>query len=313
MYFCYLDESGTPEIGAQTSHFVLLGVAIPATAWRDKDLRIDRIKAKYGIKNAELHTGYLARHFPEQNKIPDFSTLDLVKRRLAVQAVREQELIKAAALKSTDKVKALKKLYAKTSDYVHLDQDQREQLLREVADEVGSWTDVRLFADALDKTKVAPNTAVFDFAFEQVVARFHTFLVNREAIRQRYYATHNSARSQGADNFGLLIEDNNETHSKRLTEMMRRFHSGGTWWMHITRIIETPLFVDSSLTSMVQVADLCAYATRRFFENQETDLFDRIFPRFDRSRSKVVGIRHYTGANHCACKVCEAHGRRPKS
>lgn len=141
MYFCYLDESGTPEVGAQTSHFVLLGVAIPATAWRDKDLRIDRIKAKYGIKNAELHTGYLARHFPEQKRISDFSTLDIVKRRLAVQAEREQELIKAAALKSTDKVKALKKLYAKTSDYVHLDQKQREQLLREVADEVGSWTD----------------------------------------------------------------------------------------------------------------------------------------------------------------------------
>jgi hypothetical protein len=310
MYFCYLDESGTPELGAQTSHFVLLGVAIPATAWYDKDARVDRIKAKYGIKNAELHTGYIARNLPEQNKIPDFAKMDAVKRRLAVQSVRDQELIKAAALRSTDKVKALKKLYAKTRDYIHLDQAQRTQLLREVADEVGNWTDIRLFADALDKTKVAPNTVVFDFAFEQVVARFHTFLVTRESIRQKYLATHASNRTKGADNYGLLIEDNNETHSKRLTEMMRRFHSGGTWWTHIHRIIETPLFVDSSLTSMVQVADLCAYATRRFFENGETDLFDRIFSRFDRRGSKVVGIRHYTGANPCTCKVCLAHGRR---
>jgi hypothetical protein len=27
MYFCYIDESGTPHLGAETSHFVLLGLA----------------------------------------------------------------------------------------------------------------------------------------------------------------------------------------------------------------------------------------------------------------------------------------------
>ena len=30
MYICYLDESGTPEPGASTDHFVLLGLAVPA-------------------------------------------------------------------------------------------------------------------------------------------------------------------------------------------------------------------------------------------------------------------------------------------
>ena len=32
VYFCYLDESRTPQLGAQTSHFILPGIAIPAAA-----------------------------------------------------------------------------------------------------------------------------------------------------------------------------------------------------------------------------------------------------------------------------------------
>ena len=54
------------------------------------------------------------------------------------------------------------------------------------------------------------------------------------------------------------------------------------------------------LTSMVQMADLCAYATRRFFENGELDLFDRIFGRFDQARGRMVGIRHYVGGKACS-------------
>jgi hypothetical protein len=57
----------------------------------------------------------------------------------------------------------------------------------------------------------------------------------------------------------------------------------------------------------VQVADLCAYATRRYFENDERDLFDRIYSRFDRAGSAVVGIRHFAPES-CPCRVCKDHG-----
>jgi len=79
-------------------------------------------------------------------------------------------------------------------------------------------------------------------------------------------------------------------------------------WTQQTRIIETPLFVDSRLTGMIQMADVCAYATRRFFEYNETDLFNRICHRFDRiPAGSVVGIRHYTGVFNCKCRVCLDH------
>lgn len=42
--------------------------------------------------------------------------------------------------------------------------------------------------------------------------------------------------------------------------LMKRFHNNGTLWAKVKNIIETPLFVDSELASMVQIADLCSYS-----------------------------------------------------
>ncbi len=304
MYFCYLDESGTPQLGAQTTHFVLLGLAIPAATWHIKDRCANVIKERYGLKDVEIHTGYIARRFPEQEHIPKFEEMDSIQRRAAMEIARKNSLIKAAALKTDTQLKALKKLYKKSAQYVHLTHAQRTQLLRELADEIGSWHDARLFAEAVNKAAMPPGANIFEKAFEQLVTRFHTFLTKREDQRVNRGGT---TSAQSLDNCGLLIEDNNETVAKNITALMRRFHAQGTLWATVERIIETPLFVDSSLTSMVQMADLCAYATRRFFENAEEDLFDRIFGRFDQARGKAVGIRHYVGAQPCWCKVCVAH------
>ncbi|HZL17552.1 MAG TPA: DUF3800 domain-containing protein [Polyangia bacterium] len=107
----------------------------------------------------------------------------------------------------------------------------------------------------------------------------------------------------------MLVHDQNQTASKNLTALMRSFHSQGTTYSKIPLIIETPLFVDSELTSMVQAADLVGYALRRFIENKETDLFERIYPRFDRRGQTLVGLRHYTGKSPCSCRICIDHQR----
>lgn len=76
--------------------------------------------------------------------------------------------------------------------------------------------------------------------------------------------------------------------------------------------METPLFVDSTLTSMIQMADVCSYALRRYLENGETVLFDEVFKRADRRGEKAVGVRHFTKAT-CTCKICQAHKFPPSS
>lgn len=295
MFLCYLDESGVPEVGAGTSHFVLLGFSIQATYWRGQDGQISEAKQRYGLENCEIHTGWMTRRYWEQERIPGFSGMDWPARRRAVEQERQASLLRIAALKGHSAVTEIRKNHRKTQPYTHLTRDERQELLRELADIIGDWGACRLFAEAIDKTTFggqAPRNPPLEEAFAQVVSRFHRFLETR-----------------GRDAVGLIIHDNNPTASLRLTELMRVFHQRRTMFTQIPQIVETPFFVDRRLTSTVQLADLCAYATRRFFENGETDLFDRIYPRFDRSGQRLVGMRHYTGQATCDCKVCVDRGR----
>ncbi len=297
MYICYLDESGTDLVGSGTSHFVYLGLAIPAVTWKARDHDISQILSRYGLAGKEIHAGWISRRFVEQEKIPGFRAMDWPARQAACVKERNAWLIRTAALKPKSQLENLKKTLRKTQDYVHFIHTERTALLRELADMVGSWDDARLFAEACDKTTFGsspPPKPPYEEAFTQLVSRFQAFLVNK-------------GRYENQDIFGLLVHDNNQTVSLKLTDMMRRFHEAGTLWRQVTRIVETPMFVDSRLTAMVQIADLCAYATRRFFENHETDLFDRIYPRFDRTGRRVVGIRHYRHHAACSCRVCQDH------
>ncbi len=137
------------------------------------------------------------------------------------------------------------------------------------------------------------SKSIGEQSFEQIVSRFEQYLQL-------------TGKNSPAPSYGLLIHDNNETVAKKHTELMKRFHQDGTLWVNVKNIIETPLFVDSQLTSMVQIADLCGYALRRYLENKEEDLFDLVFQRADRKDGVVVGVRHFTNLN-CSCKICGAH------
>ena len=151
-------------------------------------------------------------------------------------------------------------------------------------------------AECIDKIYFDPNRSsntVDEQAFEQVVSRYEQYLQITGGIESQ-------------PNFGLLIHDNNETVAKKHTELMKKYHREGTLWTQLENIIETPLFVDSQLTSMVQIADLCGYALRRYLENNENELFDLIYERADRKDGVVVGVRHFTEKN-CMCKICLSH------
>lgn len=289
MYLCYLDESGTPDPGANTDHFIFIGLAIPADTWKAKDLEVLAIKQRYGLGAEEIHTAWMMRDYPEQKRVPDFEGLDAGMRRKAVLGLRSLNLGRS---RSSNQTRSLQANYKKTAAYVHLTRDERRRCVHELAMLCGGWEDARLFAEAKDKT-LAPELPAecFERAFEQVVTRFNTYL------------------EKSGDSIGLLIQDNNSTISSRFTDLMRKYYLQGTTWRPITRIVETPLFVDSQLTSMVQIVDIAAYATRRFFEKKEEPLFEFFYPRFNRDAEKLVGLRHFTGATGCACRVCKDHGR----
>lgn len=302
MYLCYIDESGTPQIPGNTSHFVLAGLSLPISYWQSSDRDISLILSKYGLENEEFHTAWIMRNYLEQSKITDFEKLDWAARRSAVQQYRTRELLRLQAI-GRNPYQQAKKNYDQTKAYVHLTRAERVAAVREVAEMIGgSWGHARLFAECVDKVHFDPTRArstVDEQAFEQVVSRFQHYLTHTAT-------TISPESTMVIRDYGVLIHDNNESVAKRHTELMRHFHRSGTLWTTIDNIIETPLFVDSSLTRMVQMADLCAYSLRRYCEHKETDLFRRIFQRADRFLGKTVGVRHYTG-HSCSCEICGAH------
>jgi hypothetical protein len=296
MFLCYIDESGTTS-GGNTSHYVLAGLSIPIEKWKLCEAKIQRIKIRYGLRHAEIHTGWLLWPYLEQSKITGFLGMDYQTRRHEVEKYRRIELLRLNTPKTQKTYHKTKKNYKQTEEYIHLTYDERKNFVMEIASLIGTWAFARLFAECIDKIHFNPAIAkspVDEQAFEQVVSRFEQYL-------QIY-----SKKPGGAKQYGLLIHDNNPTVCKRHTELMKEFHSAGTFWTKVENIVETPFFVDSRLTGLIQLADVCSYAIRRYIEKGEAALFNEIFKVADKKGGKVVGIRHFTSLT-CSCLICQAH------
>ena len=257
------------------------------------------VLAKYGLVEAEFHTAWVLRKYFEQSKISGFEGMTYAQRRVAVGKERTAQLIALQRSQSSKAYRQAKKNYKHTEPYIHLSYAERVQLARDVADKIASWDFARIFAECIDKVYFDPSSkrSISEQALEQVASRFD------------YYLNH-IPKTGGQKNLGLLIHDNNQTVAEKHTKLVREFHRDGTLWRDATNIIDTPLFVDSSLTRMVQVADLCSYAFRRYVENGERDLFERIYVRADRMKAggNVVGVRHFAERTICKCIICETHG-----
>ena len=301
MYLCYLDESGTTGTGTgETSHFVLAGLSIPIWHWRDADREVSRVLGAYGLADAELHTAWMLRKYLEQSRIPGFEQLGAAERRTEVQRRRSSELTRLSGQANDVRRRRARKNFRNTEAYVHLTWEERRRAVLDVAEILSNWGFARLFAECVDKSYFDPmrhQRSVSEQAFEQVVSRFERFLQNQSPRHEAGQRSH-----------GLVVHDNNETVARRHTHMMRSFHTAGTLWTSVDCIIETPMFVDSKLTRMVQIADLCAYALRRYVENGETELFQPVFERADRIGDVAVGVRHFSPSS-CDCAICLAHQR----
>src|SRR6266542_3620257 len=159
VHLCYLDESGTPELSGNTSHFVLLALAIPANQWLPKDDAIAATKTRYDLQAAEIHTGWMTRRYAEQEKVPDFEAMDRATRRREATKQRQAMLLHTAATKPARRLQELKKAMRKTDPYIHLTLGERLAVLRDLSDALAGWQDAVLFADAIDKRSqtLGPN------------------------------------------------------------------------------------------------------------------------------------------------------------
>ena len=298
----YLDESGVPNLHeTQTTHFALAGIAIPARTWAQKRDQMKQLVGRYGISQAEIHVAWLLGSYPEQRRVPAFESQAWPARRLEVEKVRRAVLaaIKAAGRKPS---KALRKKHRATAPYIHLTLPERQQLVADIADLVAGWDDAVLFGEVADKRvpqlKVDGSAYEQDeAAYEQVVTRFEAWLARSEAE-------------------GVVAYDLNEAIVERFISLTARFQDVGGMWRRLDHIAGHPFFVGSHTSEMIQIADVIAYALRRCAEKGEDALLERLLPRFDWLDGDLVGLRHFRGAQVCACLICRQprrprRGRRP--
>lgn len=308
MFLCYLGESGTSEVPGTTASYVLAGLAIPMEHWKECDIGIEKIRRKYGLEHSEIQPAWVLRSCLEQSRVPDFKSLNYFDRRQAVEQLRKAELARLQELARTNPkaYQQTKKNHRLTAPYIHLACDERAALLWEIAECIASWKFARLFAACINKAShpVANDPRFFSMqrevdeqAFEQVAACFEAYLSKASAAEKRNHC-------------GLFVHDHNDTETKKRMELMQKFHHRGTTWTNLAHVVETPLFVNRQLTGLVQAADLCGYALRRYLENDEEELFDIVFQRADRRDGNVTGVRHFTGRG-CECKICLAQNARP--
>jgi hypothetical protein len=102
---------------------------------------------------------------------------------------------------------------------------------------------------------------------------------------------------------GLLIID--RAHEEHYRRFISEFQKSGTQYGYLGNIIDIPYFAGLPHTRMLQMADLCAYATYRRYENGDHSLFDVIVDKFDhRIPKKPDGLKHFTTDKRCSCEAC---------
>ncbi|MDI3283168.1 DUF3800 domain-containing protein [Polyangium sp. 15x6] len=232
----------------------------------------------------------------EQDEIPGFEALSHQQRRDEVNRLRREKLKKYT---DANKRRSKEAHFRRTDPFVHLSRRERSQLLEDALDMVGKAR-VKLFSEAIRKAD-APGDVVTQ-AFQQVVSRFE------------YYLEWRNSEPDGHINKGLLIMDQEGAREASYRSMLDEFRKSGHPWGALRNVIEAPFFVDSSLSGFTQLADVCAYAVRRYLEkglepgSHEERNFLRIFPKFDRSGTRLHGLRHSCTKGTCPCLVSRQRG-----
>ncbi len=150
----------------------------------------------------------------------------------------------------------------------------------------------KIFACAIHKKSYAQNS--MHMAFEDLTQRFDNYL--------------KSLYSSGDRQKGLLILDDS-AHETDLLQLARNFRQSGTQWGAIKSLADTPFFVNSKSSRVIQIADHIAYSVFRRYNHGDTQYFDIIAERFHIVDQVVHGLAHKQRLNpSCMCPAC--HSRR---
>jgi len=111
-------------------------------------------------------------------------------------------------------------------------------------------------------------------------------------------------RSEGDTQRGMIVLDRT-TRETSLQKLSRESRKVGTQWGLLKNIADTPFFVDSRASRLVQIADHVAYAVFRRYNSGDAQYFDIVAHRFDTVDNVIHGLVHKHAERHvCVCPAC---------
>lgn len=111
---------------------------------------------------------------------------------------------------------------------------------------------------------------------------------------------------------GLMIFDESN-HARTLHVLLSQYRSTGTRFGRVKHIAEVPMFADSKLTRVLQIADFVAYAIFRRYERGDSSFLDLIIQKFDESQGCLHGLVHLIADyKNCYCPACISRRANPQ-
>jgi hypothetical protein len=318
MYLLYLDASGTPQVGDNTSHYALVGLCVHEGTWFALDRRIRGLKRRYAYpgEDFELHVMDYNTVIDEQDKITGFEGMNSADRRANVEQLRQQRLIETAKTCSPEKLKRLRREFQRTAPFIHLTRSERSRLYEDSLELIGGHRGLVLFGEAIKKDHPAITAGHVEpvrQAFEQVVTRFDSFLERTGSWR----GLSRPRKTRPAN--GLLVFDRDLAMERNIDRQFNDYRRQGHSWGQLRHVIDAPFFVESNRLPGIQIVDACAYALRRYLDkgnkpgSHDEQQFLRISHLFDREGGRLHGLRHYTQSGTCNCLICCERGHGTSS
>ena len=152
-----------------------------------------------------------------------------------------------------------------------------------------AYSNIVAFACAVHKNSYPSDDPVM-LAFEDLSSRFNMFLRNE---------------SSDYNHKGLIVLDKS-SYETSLQDLSFQFREQGDRWGSYQRnIIETPLFIDSRASRIIQLADHIAYSVFRRYNAGDINYFNCIEGRFDQRGGVIHGLAHkQLYKRDCTCPAC---------
>lgn len=295
MNTCYLHASGIPRrTSGLHSHFILLGLSVPAGALRERHEQIVSLMNAQSLPLAQ-QLWWLTRLHHEEPRLLRAASVAMG---LPSGAVRTngQSPPSLAVVSGTELRRPPVASAGPHPDRREL-HTRRLALLQALADLVRSWDDAVLFFEAHDtgatSTFCAADERIPGYSFAQVARRFRAFLARTDR------------------NGGRLVQFSPAFDARSETVLPHRRRTPCQSWRPIEPQDGSPDATALPEVALAVLAGVGAYAVRQFLERGDADLLDRLYARVDRSNGRLTGGRHFTGKSSCDCRICGDRGRLP--